>query len=239
LNELSRAKLDTDWAKNAHDVLVHGDTAYLLDNLMFPVFLFRVNIANPGDIRITEKIDFTGINPHLDGQWLNPKLKQWLVVHSSSRSGGGSQSITTYPMKEGDEPIFDQTIFSYSQKLEQLPVPYRGVEVKAVTDLAPVWAVVQTVVQNVGENVKKKYHLAQIERKDSKLSFSNVLRLEGIKANEEVIMEKQESQQGNYLFVAAEGGLIKVIVPEPQPEVILSQVILFTDVGEVTDILTY
>jgi hypothetical protein len=116
LEELDRVKLEfngyTRPEKNAHDILIYKNTAYLLDNIMRPLFLFRVNIQDPKNIQITEKIKFHGINAHLDEQWLNPELNQWLIIQSYGHRGGYGQTVHIYSMDEGKEPLTTKKIFS-------------------------------------------------------------------------------------------------------------------------------
>jgi len=116
LKRINGFQLDTYWGgtKNAHDILVHNGTAYLLDNVQFPIWIFRVNIENPKHIKI-QKIEVWGTNQHLDGHWLNPELNQWLIIQSYGvqwKCGiTGGQIVQIYPLGTGKGPIAREEIF--------------------------------------------------------------------------------------------------------------------------------
>lgn len=113
LKELSKVELKLrlyGQKKNAHDILIYENTAYLLDNIVMPLFLFRVNIEDRKNIRITEQIHFAEIGAHLPGQWLNPTLNQWLVLLLWGHRGGGGKDVLVYPMDRGSELLFRQRI---------------------------------------------------------------------------------------------------------------------------------
>jgi hypothetical protein len=96
--------------KNAHDIIVYQDAAYLLDNIVEPVYVVKVDLGALDRGRM-ETIKTIGVfatpansSPHLDGQWLNPGANRWALVISGSSyasmggSGGPSQRIYFLPM---------------------------------------------------------------------------------------------------------------------------------------------
>lgn len=84
LEELSRVNLDIGPpVKNAHDILIHEDTVYLLDNIFQPIYFFKINISDINNIKITERHQQHFPYRHLDEQWLNPSLDQWLITAGS------------------------------------------------------------------------------------------------------------------------------------------------------------
>lgn len=213
LKELSRVGLDFDYPeKNAHDILIHKNTAYLLDNKIKPLFLFRVNIEKIENMRIVEKIVNSGINAHLDYQWLNPELDQWIVVQSYSHRGGYGQEVHIYPMKAGEKTRAEQEIFRYSLILSQKT---EGFRIGAITNHLPVWAVV--------EDKERNFYLSQVNSKDDKISFSNPIHLD-----KEVYGRINIEQIGSYLFVFTNSfysglELLTVIDIKQKPKIVLSQ----------------
>jgi hypothetical protein len=95
LEELSRVNLEIGPpVKNAHDILIHEDTVYLLDNIFHPIYIFKINISDINNIKITEK-NYQGFPyRHLNDQWLNPSLDQWLMT------AGDSRDVLIYSMSE-------------------------------------------------------------------------------------------------------------------------------------------
>ncbi|SNQ59693.1 HEAT repeat domain-containing protein [Candidatus Methanoperedens nitratireducens] len=91
-------KLSSVQLYDAHDVLIYKNTAYLLDDIVSPFYVYRVDIENPENIQITERISIKGPNQHLSDQWINPELNQWLIVQTCDTSGGCYQNVFTYPL---------------------------------------------------------------------------------------------------------------------------------------------
>ncbi|MBA7510480.1 hypothetical protein ES705_02465 [subsurface metagenome] len=225
LEELNRVKLEHNgWQKNAHDILIYKNTAYLLDNIMRPLFLFRVNIENPRNIQITERITFHGINAHLDAQWLNPKLTQWLVLQSYGHRGGSGKVVHIYPMDKDKEILATQEIFSHRRIPEEKE---GGLDIRGITDIPPIWAVV--------EDTEKKYYLAQVSSDDNKISFSNVLDLDSIHPYRKVIIKHND----NYLFIVPKYHSLVIIDVEQQPKIVLSKDLGKFNVRAIIDILPY
>ncbi len=79
--------------KEAHHILVHGDEALLLDNMVIPILLFRVDLADPSKPRILRRIRERGIGVHLTHQWVDAKAKRWAVVAKTGGRGGNHQSV--------------------------------------------------------------------------------------------------------------------------------------------------
>lgn len=109
LKELSR--LELEGKKKADDIIIYKNNAYLLDNFAITLYLFRVNIANPKNMQIDQRIKFVEVNAHLEDQWLNPEFDQWMVTESFSRWGGQGKNVHIFSMKEG-KMISKQQIFN-------------------------------------------------------------------------------------------------------------------------------
>ena len=194
LEELSRVDLNFgDFfknfkGKNVHDILLYKDTAYLLDNIMYPVYLYRVDIKNPKELKIISDDSIEDIYAHLDGQWLNPEEEQWAVIQSYSHMGGSGQKVHLFPIKEDTGPsykVIDN--YTYSTAPEKKT---KGFRIEAVTPLPPVWAVV--------EDAEDKYYLAQIKSDGNELFFEDFFELSDIAPNTEIVL----GNKNNYVFVA-------------------------------------
>lgn len=91
-------KLSSVQLYDAQDILIYKNTAYLLDDIVFPLYIYRVDIENPENLKITERISIKGPNQHLYDQWINPELNQWLVVQGCNTRGGGYQEVFIYSL---------------------------------------------------------------------------------------------------------------------------------------------
>ncbi|NEP86334.1 MAG: hypothetical protein F6K18_05585 [Okeania sp. SIO2C2] len=87
--------------KNAHDILIHQSIAYLLDNVVEPTYILRVDISNPSNLQIISTFDITGINHHLRKQWINPDLNQWCILPYYGTQGGSGENIIILPLDLG------------------------------------------------------------------------------------------------------------------------------------------
>lgn len=104
--------------KNAHDIIVYHDTAFLLDDIVEPVYVLMVNLGELDRGRL-ETIKTIGLaatpansTPHLDGQWLYPAENTWTLVVSASSytnrgdQGGPSHGLCFLPMAGLQEKDF-------------------------------------------------------------------------------------------------------------------------------------
>lgn len=91
--------------KAAHKIGVRDGIIYALDNIVYPIFIFKVNIKNIRSPRISEPVLIMGVNYHLDDHWLDSNGK-WVIRSHYAHMGGSGQEIIT---NEG----------SQSQPLEQ------------------------------------------------------------------------------------------------------------------------
>ncbi len=258
LVELSRVKLEINgYAKDAHDILIYGDSAYLLDNVMLPVFILKVDIKDVKNISIKEKIRIAeDVWPHLDGQWLNPGLNQWIVLQSYSGGTGGGVKAHIYALDKVGPELGSGKIFSETNYPQ---VSKDGYRIKSVTSLPPVWAVVQS---SEGKN-----SLARVNSAGNKVSFSDFLDLEELNTlknlsspepgiDRKVIVKEQRG----YLFAAftysgtetsfdpehnwrSESGFtagkLMLIDIQAKPKVIFSRSLKEFNVQDIIDILPY
>lgn len=84
--------------KTAHDVMVHGDVAYLVDDIMRPLFIHRVDISDTTKPRVSSKQELKLVGGHLGVQWLDAEREQWYVTTSSSHRTGTEVGLHTTPL---------------------------------------------------------------------------------------------------------------------------------------------
>lgn len=204
LKEIGSVDLDTglpNFGKNAHDILIHDNTAFLLDNIMVPIFLFRVDVSDSRKPVVMGRIDCPGVNTHLTGQWLDPERDRWFVLRDSGTLAGISQEINSYSMKKGDAVDKSSVYDKPSGGKES------GRRIMDVTRLTPAWAVVDG-------NGEGKYNLAGVaaEGKNVKVEIVPDFRAAG-----PIIREK-----GGYLLVSSVDatGQIQVVDARREPKVI-------------------
>jgi hypothetical protein len=133
LEVLDRVSLDVGWfshyRKNAHDILIYQNTAYVLDNISRPILLFPAKVNSRKKLELVRALEVYRPNIHLKHQWLNPNLNQWIVIESS----GGRDGIWQYAR------IFPMHLVKESEKSLEI---IGNVEVLARTAKPPFWAVI-------------------------------------------------------------------------------------------------
>lgn len=141
LEELSRAHLvisDRRDTKDAHDIVLLENMAYLLDNILSPIYLFRVDTANPKNLTVTARLDYEGVNTELDCQWLDPDRDEWCVVESTRIGAGFGQSIAVFPLTTGIKRRARQRLWFTKWPADQHK-PQEGVSVLATTSAGQVY----------------------------------------------------------------------------------------------------
>lgn len=146
--------------KNAHDIIIHENTAYLLDNVIEPTYIFKIDVSNPNQPQILNTIELIGVNHHLKQQWLNPTLQQWHIVQTYGTQMASGENIITLPFEvEADSidlsreqfyttlsPNNPQSILLSHQAIAYQsftePEDYSGITIVTITPLPPLWAVI-------------------------------------------------------------------------------------------------
>lgn len=110
--------------KNAHDILIHQSIAYLLDNIVEPTYILRVDISNPNNLQILSTFEIIGTNHHLRKQWINPELNQWCILQYYATQGGAGQNIIILPLDldTGSIDIDQSQIPDPTDSLNERPV---------------------------------------------------------------------------------------------------------------------
>lgn len=213
--------------KNAHDIIIYENTAYLLDNIVFPIFVFRIDIQNTEEIKIKERNQIEVVNGHLDAHCLKPELNQWLILSSYGIRSGNGQIIYIFPMLNGDCRA-EQTIYHQgwhqrrnndgnSQENEE------GIQIKAMTSLSPVWAII----------LDDKYYLAEVKSDETMVSFSKTMFLDfsmqystSRSSSEYHIYYQVEPRdikmihQDDYLFIYYNSEYLIIIDTQGQPRIV-------------------
>jgi len=148
--------------KTAHDILVFNDKAYLLDNVVQPIYLFVVDIKDPKKMKVLDEVEIKGLELHLDNQWLNSDLNQWMVLQSSSYMTGRSQDLKVLRMENPTEVISSTNIYKKSRDNSD-NYSERGFEILDVTSTYPAWALTRKSEDN-------KYYVSRITNKSQQVS---------------------------------------------------------------------
>ena len=142
--KLSSLRLLKSDHKSAHDILIRGTTAYILDNIYRPIWAFRVDLRDLKQPTLLQTIDFAGVNVHLSFQWLNAPRKIWSIVRDQSVLGGMSQQVFHYNLGAPQVPrVGVDTLFHYSRRNGRLQKPTLNRRLLSVTPSGD-WALVVT-----------------------------------------------------------------------------------------------
>ncbi|MBR8839842.1 MAG: hypothetical protein DSM106950_39045 [Stigonema ocellatum SAG 48.90 = DSM 106950] len=196
LEILDRVQLVTqNWLgsekKNAHDIFVHENVVYLLENTTLSTFIFQVTINADKKLHITRTWEIQDVYPHLDRQWINPELGQWVVIQSSFGQGNYRQKAHIFPIAQGIErlglqilyPVRNSTTPSSRGELESF-------KILNTTKISPAWA----IISQIGES-----YLVKINSQNNRIQLDEKLPLEiAIRGDaRNWLLQKQD----NYIFI--------------------------------------
>lgn len=85
--------------KHIEDIRVHNGVAYVVDDIVFPLFLFRFDVSDPAAPECIDTIPIEAVNQTLQQQWLDPPTDQWGVIQETTHMGGGNQSVYIYDLE--------------------------------------------------------------------------------------------------------------------------------------------
>jgi hypothetical protein len=111
LSRLGRATLPEAYSdKHMETVAVFDGNAYVVDDVMVPVYLFRADVADATAPAYAEVVNVSGVNISLDQQWFVPAENRWNCLVSAVTRGGASQSVLSGPMTgaptvDGEGPV--------------------------------------------------------------------------------------------------------------------------------------
>ena len=152
--------------KNADNILVYQDKAFLLDNVVEPIFILQADLTQLEQPRILEKIELYGTNIHLKQQWLNPQLNHWYVIKTSATQEASTESILTFSMDKNIKEKSSQLIFHQSFSEESSLAASQDYQIIDITQLPPTWAIIQ-------KEDDKKLYLTKMATKEF-VSFNDV-----------------------------------------------------------------
>ena len=130
---------DRGGGKNAHDILIHDGSAYLLDNIIFPIFVFKIDISDPWNMEMELGFEIVDINQHLRAQWLDPASGRWFIHQHLGYMGGTDQNILCYSMENGSL-LWTQEVFHDSWRSSKYE---HGFMIDAITTSDPGWALLR------------------------------------------------------------------------------------------------
>jgi len=202
LEELSRVRFTfPDYygsQKNVHHVILHEKIAYLLDNVIEPIFVFQVEVENPLAIQTVFEYEFFGLNEKLHSQWIDLEANAWAILHSNVYMGGSGfieqQGIHLIALEDGAHSIV--TVYlkdnpGNSDRVEEM------LERLIIADaaLSPNWFV--TVDQ------QRQCHLAATTWREDQLVFNNLASLDFIDPDSPVRITADE----DHLYLTNRGHL--------------------------------
>ena len=101
LERLGETSLPDELAgKHMEDVLVYDGVAYVVDNVVYPMYLFRIDVSDPTDPSYLEVLETMGIGQSLHQQWLEPDANGWRFLQTTSHRAGGEQNVILTPMTD-------------------------------------------------------------------------------------------------------------------------------------------
>jgi hypothetical protein len=150
--------------KNAHDILVHQNQVYLMNNLIFSTYIFQFTIDSEKKFHINRNFEIQDAYPHLDRQWINPQLDQWVVIQSSFRPGDYRQKAHIFSLAPERERITSQNLYPRFVNTES-----EGFKILHTTKIEPVWAIVSQSAE---------CYLVKINSHNHRIRFDEKLQLE-------------------------------------------------------------
>lgn len=128
--------------KVAHDVLVHEGVAFLLDDVVVPLYVLRVDVRDADGMRVLDRQEVMG--GHLPGHWLEPARGRWMILESWGGMGGGYTALHVLPMDggppRGEALTLSRSSFTPGQDPQN--ATREGWSIRAALETTPQWAIV-------------------------------------------------------------------------------------------------
>jgi hypothetical protein len=77
----------SSYRKNADFILFHDDVAYVVDDIVTPYYMLRLDVSSISDLRELTRTDLSGINAGHGPQWINTTARVWGIRASWSALG--------------------------------------------------------------------------------------------------------------------------------------------------------
>ncbi|MCK5774128.1 MAG: hypothetical protein KAH57_10110 [Thermoplasmata archaeon] len=202
----------SEWAggKDAHDILIHKGSAYLLDNVIEPIYVFKVNISDPYDLSMDLGFEISWVNQHLRYQWIDPDSGQWFILQHSCSQAGTYQYIRCYSCEDGSLLWVQETFYEFWI----YDRPEEGFYINGVTESSSGWMLTSS---------NDDHHLRSYENGHTHVIIKKELDLR-YDLPEHVFPHSGIEQRGNLLFISIYDQLVVVDV-EKDPVIVLSQTI--------------
>ena len=208
-----RIHLNTsEWmgGKDAHDILIHEGSAYLLDNVIEPIYVFKMNISDPYNLSMDLGFEISGVNQHLRSQWIDPDSGQWFILQHSCSQAGTYEYIRCYSCKDGSLLWVKETFYEFWM----YDRPEEGFYINAVTESSPGWMLTSS---------NDDHHLRSYENADTQIKMTKELDLSSDFSGH-IFPHGSIEERGNLLFISIYDQLVVVDV-ERDPVIVLSQTI--------------
>lgn len=139
--------------KMGDDIVLHEGIAYVLDDVVSPLFAFRIEASDPAALRVAGKVHLTG--NHLPAQWLDPVRGQWLMTSSSGGMGFAGETLHVVDMTTA---TIAASFASYTYRDMRYQVPngtdnFTGFRILTAAGPSPAWALLSG---------RASHHLARI-----------------------------------------------------------------------------
>jgi len=211
LKRLSRVKFVFPdiygFEKNVHHIIIHDQVAYLLDNTVEPLLIFKVSIDNPRNMKLLWEYEYEGINAKLLTQWVEQE-KYWAVLESQVfRTGDGHvflQGISLFPL---DHTSTNRDYYEiYSEEHTFSGTKIKGSLVHTDSATSPNWFI---------REKSGRFYLSSTVWSMGKIVFKDELELEFLKSDQLIEMAVNK----NNLFIATTE-MVTVIDLEYKPAVV-------------------
>ncbi len=212
LNELGELTLLEQESKDAHNILIQKNKAYLLDNIVMPIYLFEIDLSNLRQPKILRKIDASGVNIHLESQWVDEVSGDWFIFKTSTTQEGNNHAVSVLNKSDTEPSEFYrlyQSTYDYDNRKQEWVIKESGTQVLTATKDLPVWAVTQK---------ENNYFAQELTLVNGKAEFGKAIDL---RADMSFVPHKKIKRVGNYLFVTLADALR--VVDLQKRAVILSQ----------------
>ena len=181
LKMLNKLKLDfhlsAEWnnRKNVDDIVVYNNTAYLIDDIVSPLFVFRADVSDKNNIKLIDDYSFEGVNSHLSLQLINPEFNQWIIKEDYGVMGGSGEVLHIFSLSPKAEKniLKVQKISSKLEKVSKTVFSWvinekkhlKGYRIKDSTIYPTHWAIILDINNNL--------FLAKLNTKNKRLRFSH------------------------------------------------------------------
>lgn len=92
----------TPLPKTAHDVFAVEGEAFLVDDIMRPLWIHRVDVSNLQRPKVTSRQEIKLINGHLGVQWVDLDANLWHVTTVSNHRTGMEVGLYSQPLDKGE-----------------------------------------------------------------------------------------------------------------------------------------